>query len=154
MANPFVRSPHDRAFTHGHTRKGRYTKVYRAWADMVKRCTYAKHVVWRHYGGRGIKVCDRWRTFTNFLADMGEPPTEKHELDRHPDKDGNYEPGNCRWATRSENMRNTNRNHLVTFKGKTQCLAAWAEELNLPYTRLRDRLVKLKWTAERAFTTI
>lgn len=119
---------------------------------MLRRCRNPKFIAFRHYGGRGIKVCDRWLDFRNFLADMGEPLTEKHELDRYPDKDGDYDPGNCRWATKSQNMRNTNRNHLVTFQGRTQCLAAWAEETGIPYGRLRDRLGKLGWTPERALT--
>ena len=153
MTDPFTRQVSDRNFTHGHTRGRKFTVLYARWADMVKRCTNAKHIVFRHYGGRGIKVCERWRTFSNFAADMGEPPTAKHELDRYPNKDGNYEPGNCRWATKSQNMRNTRRNHLVTFRGKTQCLTAWAEELGIPPNRLKDRLMKLNWSVEKALTT-
>lgn len=139
--------------SHGHTRGNSMTPIYRRWADMVKRCTNPKHIVFRYYGGRGIRVCDRWIVFANFLADMGDLPTPKHELDRYPDKNGNYEPGNCRWATRSENMRNTRVNHLVTFQGKTQCLAAWSEETGLSYGVLKDRLDKLGWTPAKALTT-
>ncbi len=153
MDNPFVRKPSDRSFKHGHTRGKRPTRVFRAWAEMIRRCTNPNFIAFKHYGGRGIKVCERWQSFENFLADMGEPPTEKHELDRYPNKDGDYEPDNCRWATKSENMRNTNRNHLVTYQGRTQCLAAWSEELGIPWGRLRDRLGKLGWTVDRAFNT-
>lgn len=75
---------------------------------MIQRATNPKNTNWHHYGGRGITVCDRWRVFDNFLADMGERPEGK-TIDRYPDNDGNYEPGNCRWATPSEQQRNKNR---------------------------------------------
>lgn len=78
------------------------TKVWRAWAGMRSRCRDPKR---KDYCGRGISVCERWEAFENFLADMGEPPTSKHSLDRV-DVNGNYEPGNCRWATITQQIRN------------------------------------------------
>jgi hypothetical protein len=90
---------------HGHTSKHSCTRTYRSWQMMVHRCTNPNADWWHRYGGRGIKVCERWRKFVNFLADMGERPDGK-SLDRFPNRDGDYEPGNCRWATQAEQVAN------------------------------------------------
>jgi hypothetical protein len=87
--------------THGKSR----TPEHRAWRGMLDRCTLPTHISYPYYGGRGITVCERWRSFANFLADMGPKPTSKHTLDRI-NGNGNYEPSNCRWATWSEQNRN------------------------------------------------
>jgi hypothetical protein len=92
------------ALRHGHARIGRLTPTYITWRNMINRCTNpAIGRGWQYYGGRGIIVCDRWMSFENFLADMGSRP-EGLTLDRL-NSDSNYEPGNCRWATRSEQTR-------------------------------------------------
>jgi hypothetical protein len=92
--------------THGHARKGKQTGTYLSWKEMKKRCANPNQKYWKNYGGRGIRVCDRWlNSFENFLADMGERP-EGTSIDRYPNNDGNYEPGNCRWATRKQQRAN------------------------------------------------
>src|SRR5271157_2808802 len=94
--------------THRHSVGRKTSPTYRSWTMMRVRCSDPKCDFWSDYGGRGIKVCARWDKFENFLADMGERP-EGTSIDRWPDQDGNYEPGNCRWATAKEQMRNTRR---------------------------------------------
>ena len=133
--------------THGHTRLGKGTKTYRSWVAMLTRCTNKNHVAFNRYGGSGISVCDRWKDFKNFLSDMGERPTAK-TLDRYPNNRGNYEPGNYRWATNKEQHRNVSYNKMLTINGKTQCMAAWAEERRLHPDTLFGR-VKNGWPAER-----
>lgn len=98
--------------THGMTD----TPTYDSWQSMLTRCLNPKHREFKYWGGRGITVCDRWRVFENFLADMGERP-DGQTLDRWPDKNGNYEPGNCRWATPEEQSNNR---RLPTIR-KTHC---------------------------------
>jgi hypothetical protein len=88
---------------HGHSGK-HVSPTYHSWLSMIKRCEYPACNGFNRYGGAGVKVCERWHVFANFLADMGERP-EGRTLDRYPDARGNYEPGNCRWATRIEQAR-------------------------------------------------
>jgi hypothetical protein len=90
---------------HGHARRGKTSKEFIIWSGMRRRCNDPNQARFVDYGGRGIKICERWQKFENFLADMSPHPGKGFSLDRI-DNDGNYEPGNCRWATRSEQMRN------------------------------------------------
>ena len=97
-------------------------------------------------------MAPEWREFSRFLSDMGEPPSDEHTLDRI-DTNGNYGPGNCRWVTRAEQMRNQRRNRWVTYQGRTQCVADWAAEFGLSHHCLLRRLYKYGWSVERALTT-
>jgi len=97
---------------HGHCRRRKPSPEYVAYNAMLQRCYYKNYQFWHCYGGRGIRVCKRWRrSFENFLADMGCKPSRQHSLDRI-DNEGNYEPGNCRWATAKE-QRNNRRDHKL-----------------------------------------
>jgi len=129
-----------------------YPGEYRSWAAMLTRVRNPNSPTWKHYGGKGIDVCARWLSFQKFFADMGPKLSPKHTLDRYPNPSGNYEPSNCRWATRKEQARNwENRNHNLTFHGKTQPLVVWSEELGIASATLRDRL-KAGWTVEQTLT--
>lgn len=134
-------------------RHGYYgTAVHRRWVNMKRRCYDVKNRDYYNYGGRGIKVCERWLdSFLNFLADMGEPPTEAHTLDRFPDSDGNYEPGNCRWATRAEQVDNRRVTLRLTFNGETLTAKQWALRLGVNYWTLWER-IKLGQPAEIALS--
>lgn len=110
-----------RCITHGHSHKGKTTPTYASWSQMIQRCTNPKTDAFPRYGGRGIKVCDRWSSFENFLADMGEKPIGL-TIGRK-DNDGNYEPRNCRWETHTQQMQNTSRTVSVTIRGVTGCFA-------------------------------
>lgn len=131
--------------THGKTG----SRVYNVWARMIQRCTDTKDAAYIHYGGRGIAVCSRWKSFENFLADMGDPPP-KYTIDRI-DVNGNYELANCRWATRKTQNRNTRRNHLLTLNGETLCLAEWSERLRIPIPTIKQRLGK-NWPTEKVLS--
>lgn len=141
-----------RHLTHGESYHSGKTKEYRTWTSMKDRCSNPKSNMYYAYGGRGIKVCDRWaNSYDNFLQDMGRAPSQKHSIERI-DVNGNYEPTNCRWATRLEQMNNTRRSTLATFNGRTQSLSSWCRELGLSYHKVRQRIVILKWPASKAFT--
>lgn len=115
-----------RRAVHGHAREGAISPTFVSWTSMQERCLNPKHKSYADYGGRGITICERWREFSSFLADMGERPP-RTTLDRFPNAGGNYEPGNCRWATSKEQNNNRRGNRLVTFNGVTMTLSQWAD---------------------------
>lgn len=125
---------------------------YQSWSDMIKRCTNPNAAGWKHYGGRGIKVCERWKSFQNFLDDLGQKPTSKHTIDRYPNVNGDYEPSNTRWATKKEQGRNKRDNRLITVEGVTRCVSEWNEVMKLPYGTINNRLF-YGWEEQESVTT-
>lgn len=140
---------------HGGTKNRHQTPEFRCWVGMRQRCYNQNCTGFKYWGGKGVAICARWNGidgFANFLADMGPKPTASHSIDRI-NSDGNYEPGNCRWATRKEQNRNTRQNRRITYAGKTQCLKDWAIELGMTFSALQHRLNDRGWSVHRAFTT-
>lgn len=134
-----------RAKTHGLSR----TPEYVTWCNMIARCTYQWRKDYKHYGGRGIKVCDRWRrSFEAFLSDMGPRPFPRATLERDRVNE-DYEPGNCRWVSQKEQTRNKRTNVRVTINGVTKTIAEWAEIHGLNQRLVRERLLR-GWPPERA----
>ncbi len=128
-----------------------YTRVYRIWIGMKARCFNQNHPKFHAYGAKGITICERWLDFEKFFEDMGHPPSEQHSIDRYPNKKGSYEPGNCRWATKKEQMENTSRTKEYTYNGEIHCLKEWSRILGIPSQTLWNRLNRSKWTVEQAF---
>jgi len=123
---------------------------YGIWLGVKQRCLNPNFRFFKDYGGRGIKVCDRWFDFANFLQDMGKRPTPKHTIERV-NNDGDYEPNNCCWATRKEQSNNQRKTILLTYQGKTKSLSQWCEELNLNPGTIKARIRRFKWSTEKAF---
>lgn len=126
------------------------TRVFKVWSSMIERCGNPSHPAYSQYGGRGITVCNRWlSSVERFLEDMGHPP-DGLSIDRI-DNDGNYEPGNCRWASRKEQSRNRRTNRIIEFRGERLCLMEWAERLGISFQTLRHRFLR-GWSVEDALT--
>lgn len=136
-------------FTKGSTQGERRPPEYEAWGNMIQRCTNSKRAEFENYGGRGITVCERWAAFENFYSDMGPRPSSRHSIDRI-DNDGNYEPGNVRWATKSEQSRNQRRSRIVTVEGKKTHISDVAERYGMPNKTTYMRVVGLGWSIEDA----
>jgi len=125
----------------GWFRRGQHKSERQSWESMWRRCSDKTHRGYHRYGGRGVRICKRWESFANFLADMGVKPTPQHTLDRYPNNAGNYKPGNCRWATVDEQHRNMRNNVVVEYEGQSMLLVDVVEKLGLRrgivYGRLR-----------------
>lgn len=120
-----------------HNRTG--TRAHRIWKNMKNRCNNPKADNYKYYGGRGIKVCDRWNLFENFISDMGDPPTKDHSLDRI-DPNGDYSPDNCRWLHFKLQARNTRSNRILTLNGESKCIAEWADIIGVSAYTISARL--------------
>lgn len=134
------------ALKHGHSVQRAASPTYSSWAAMLKRCANPNATGYEHYGGRGIRVCEAWQAFENFLADMGERPVGM-TLDRI-DVNGNYEPGNCRWATRKQQERNTRQTRWLDYDGRKWCATDLAEHLGVARHVLYGRIGR-GWPPER-----
>jgi hypothetical protein len=127
------------------------TPTHISWKSMLNRCLNPKADQYKQYGARGITVCERWRTFSNFLADMGERPAGM-TLDRI-NPNGDYEPSNCRWASGKAQRRNSSQKvRYMTVNGETLCLQDWCKRLGLRENKVRYRLSQ-GWPEEKALST-
>jgi hypothetical protein len=140
----------DKRLKHGHSYAAGRSPTYRSWHAMKQRALNPKDPNAKHYSERGITVCERWLDFKNFLADMGERP-EGTSLDRIDNSKG-YEPGNCRWVSQKEQMRNRRTNVFIEHNGKRQTVREWSIELGISFTTLRTRM-KAGWPTHRVLST-
>lgn len=135
--------------THGKSK----TTEHHIWQNIIYRCHNENSRQYKDYGGRGIKVCQRWLdSFENFLEDMGPRPSLKHTVDRFPDNNGCYCPENCRWATKKEQANNRRDNRPLTFNGITKFLCEWSQELGIHKATIHGRL-RRGWSVEKTLTT-
>lgn len=130
------------------------SKEYRIWSGILTRCKNKNRRFYKNYGGRGIMVCDRWANdFSAFLSDMGPMPSDAHTLDRI-NNDGDYDPDNCRWATRTEQNNNRRDNRIVIYSGSQMSLADAIRKAGSIVERYTvHKRLKLGWDLERAITT-
>lgn len=136
--------------TERHGRCG--TPEYKSWEAMINRCECQKATDYHRYGGRGIRVCDAWRqSFIEFLSHVGIKPSRFHSLDRFPNSNGNYEPGNVRWATSYEQSNNCISNHKLTVGGVSLGQNEWARRIGVTPHAIDVRLIH-GWTLEEAVT--
>jgi hypothetical protein len=125
---------------------------YSAWHHMLQRCTDPNATGYKNYGGRGIKVCDRWlKSFIAFLADMGRRPSAEHTIERKRNN-GPYSPANCVWLHQSKQGRNKRNNLVLRFRGKKGTTMEWEERTGIPATTIKSRL-RQGWSVRRALTT-
>ncbi len=128
------------------------TVEYETWTRMRGRCRNPRSPDFSDYGGRGIQVSPAWETFEAFYRDMGPRPSTAHSLDRI-DVDGNYEPGNCRWATKTEQAINRRNVIMVEIDGQKRCLKEWSTHYGLTYRTVHLRVQRYGWDPVRALTT-
>jgi hypothetical protein len=134
-----------RGYQHGMSKTG----IHKIWKSMRSRCDKPNDVAYNNYGGRGIRVCERWQKFINFFNDMGHKPVGK-SIDRI-DNNGDYSPENCHWVTQKEQCRNMRKNKMLKFNGETKCLSEWAEVTGFNKSTIAYRL-NHGWSVEKALT--
>lgn len=137
-----------RNVTHGCSKKA----IYKTWCLMIQRCEDKNIPIYKHYGGRGIKVCKRWRnSFEAFLNDMGDKPSPKHSIDRI-NVNKNYTPQNCRWVTFKQQASNKRNSLIISYNGEKMNLSNWATLYNISYDMLYQRIVRCGWDMQTALT--
>jgi hypothetical protein len=140
----------ERQTQHGHAKDRKLSKEYHTWTSITQRCYNPKDRNYHNYGGRGITMCDRWRSsFENFYTDMG--PAPKNMSIERKDNNGNYEPSNCKWATVKEQGLNRRTTKMLTYNGETKMMKDWAEIVGINYGTLTGRMLR-GWTVEEAFS--
>jgi hypothetical protein len=147
VARMMAKAIGERFRTHGLSN----TSINNRWSGMMARCYQPTNKKYARYGGRGIKVCERWHAFENFFEDMGHPPSRAHSLDRI-DVHGDYSKENCRWATQKTQQNNRENNRVLTINGVSKPLTVWAEEAGISYRIVRQRIDRDHWTPERALS--
>ena len=120
---------------------------YQIWLKMKTRCQNPDYHSYKNYGARGISVCERWNRFETFYADMGSRPGAYYSLERI-ENNGNYEPGNCRWATKKDQANNRRTSRFLTYNNERLSISQWAERLNISYATLYGRVVRGNMTLE------
>lgn len=115
------------------------TPVYKMWNGMKLRCINPNTMSWKDYGGRGIRICDRWMRFENFYVDMGDRPSDKHSIERI-DVNGNYCPENCKWILLSDQLKNTRRTRRIIFNGVAMCLSELSTLTSINRSTLQYRI--------------
>lgn len=147
---------------HGHARRKSHDITYKPWASMVERCTNPNSRVWKHYGGNGIKVCERWLTYSNFLEDMGSRPSREYSIDRI-DPSGDYEPRNCRWADdvlQRINSASGSKNHTSNVRGVSwnpnpgrwhAYIGYKGKQYNLGYYKTLDEAIEARKEGEKKY---
>lgn len=130
-----------------------HSRIWNTWCLMIERCERENNKSYKNYGAKGIRVCDEWHKFENFVAwAMTNGYDETLTIDRV-DSSKDYCPENCRWADRKTQNNNTSRNHWITFDGQTKTMAQWSEITGISYAAIKSRLNKHGWSVERALTT-
>lgn len=141
-----------REFKHGYCSHTKRTPTYQSWTNMRQRCNNPNAPGYEYYGGRGIRVCERWnKSFEEFLLDMGDRPVGA-TIDRI-DPNGDYEPSNCRWSTNDEQANNKRSNHCLSFNGKNQTVSQWAKEKGILPNTLLFR-IRRGWPIEKALSNL
>lgn len=139
-------------FLESNTKHGKSrSPMYRRWANIKSRCLNPNNNHYHSYGGRGIKICERWLEFAKFYKDVGEPPFPGAEIDRI-DVNGNYEPSNFQWATRKQQNNNRRDTRFFTISGETKSLKDWCEHYNIKYGTVVNRVYVCGWDIETALT--